>query len=58
MKTLLTLATITGLMFCISSDAQAQNKCTANCKAGCNKHWPNGAQNSECKSRCQSTYHC
>ena len=60
MKALFWLATVTALMFCIDSDAQAQarNKCISNCKAGCAKHWPNGAQNSECRNRCQATYHC
>ena len=40
------------------TEASAQNRCVAKCTAYCNKHWPSGGDNSECKHRCVTRHHC
>lgn len=40
------------------TEASAKNKCIAKCAAYCNKHWPSGGDNGECKHRCVTRHHC
>jgi len=50
--------TATGLLAMNVTEASAKNKCVAKCAAYCNKHWPSGGDNSECKHRCVTRHHC